>query len=249
MTQQKIEEKFVCVWLENEVNRSKHSLYVQDDLRTIINSFRNFNDLNQCIDFLLNIKNTKIIFIVSDILAEKIVPIIHSCEQIHSIYVFNSTISIQNQWTKDYEKIKGFYNDRKLICQKIKENLTKSEDQSVGISFISSNDINSRDIHRQDSSFMYFQLLKEIILNDHHAESEEETKKDMLTFCRHIYARSPDTLNILNEFEEDFLPELSIYWYTRECFLYKMLNTALWTPEPDILYKLRYFLRHLHQQI
>jgi len=96
---------------------------------------------------------------------------------------------------------------------------------------------------------MYFQLLKEIILNDHHAESEEDTKKDMLTFCRHFYARSQDTLNILNDFEKDFVPELSIYWYTRECFLYKMLNKALWTPEPDVLYKLRYFLRHLHQQI
>jgi tetratricopeptide (TPR) repeat protein len=53
----------------------------------------------------------------------------------------------------------------------------------------------------------------------------------------------------LEQFEKDFIPELSIYWYTRECFLYKMLNKALWTPQPDVLYKLRYFLRHLHYQI
>jgi hypothetical protein len=28
-----------------------------------------------------------------------------------------------------------------------------------------------------------------------------------------------------------------------------MLSEALWTPQPDVLYKLQYFLRHLYRQI
>jgi tetratricopeptide (TPR) repeat protein len=96
---------------------------------------------------------------------------------------------------------------------------------------------------------MYFQLLKEIILNDHRAESEEDTKNEMLAFCRTTCADNPNAIVVLDEFEETFIPELSIYWYTRECFLYKMLNQALWTLQLDVLYKLRYFLRHLYYQI
>jgi tetratricopeptide (TPR) repeat protein len=249
MDPEKIKSRFICVWLDNQTNRSNDSISAQDDLQTVVNSFRNYNDLNKCVDFIINIKNAKIIFITVDLLAEEIVPVIHFCEQIHSIYIFTTHTSIQKQWTKDYTKIKGFYDDVKVICQKIKGNPTRSENFPAGISFLSSADINARDVNRQDPSFMYFQLLKEIILNDHRDETEEETKKDMLAFCRHIYHRSQDTLNILEEFEQDFLPELSIYWYTRECFLYQILNTALWTPQPDVLYKLRYFLRHLHQQI
>jgi tetratricopeptide (TPR) repeat protein len=71
----------------------------------------------------------------------------------------------------------------------------------------------------------------------------------MIKYCRQIYSNDEKTLNILNEFEENFLSELSIYWYTRESFLYKILNRALWTSQSDILYKLRYFLRQLHKQI
>jgi tetratricopeptide (TPR) repeat protein len=249
MNQQNIEQRFVCVWLDNQTDQSRDSIKAQTVLKTVVNSFRSFNDLNKCIDFIINIKNAKIIFITLDILAENILPIVHFCEQIHSIYIFISETLIHKQWTKDYQKIKGVLNDINVICEKIKENLIRSENDPAGISFISSADIKSRDINRQDPSFMYSQLLKEIILNDDDEENEEETKNEMLVFCRNIYADNQDTLNILGEFEEDFLPELSIYWYTRECFLYKMLNKALWTPQPDVLYKLRYFLRHLHQQI
>ena len=111
------------------------------------------------------------------------------------------------------------------------------------ISYLSSNK------NRQDPLFMYSQLLKDILLNDHRDENEQQTKIDMLNYCREIYCQSVDTLSLLDDFEKNYLPELSIYWYTRECFLYQMLNKALWTPQPDVLYKLRYFLRHLHQQI
>jgi hypothetical protein len=240
------EKRLICIWLDDQPNRSKDSLDAENDLQNIINSFRYYNDITRCLDCILNIENVKIIFITVDILAEQIIPIIHSSEQIHSIYILHS---IQKSWTKDYSKIQGFFNNRKLICQKIEENLTRPKTHSAGISFISSNDIHSNDINRQDPAFMYFQLLKEIILNDHRGEIETETKRDMLTYCRQIYARSPETLKILDEFEKNFMPELSVYWYTRECFLYQILNTALWTPQPDVLYKLRYFLRHLHQQI
>ena len=96
---------------------------------------------------------------------------------------------------------------------------------------------------------MYFQLLKDIILKDHLMESDQQSKEEMLSYCRYIHSDNPSTIVVSDEFEKDFIPELSIYWYTKECFLYKMLNKALWIPEPDVLYKLRYFLRHLHCQI
>jgi tetratricopeptide (TPR) repeat protein len=236
------QQRFVCVWFDNQSKQSKDSLYTQDELRTIIDSFRYFDDLNQCLDFLMSIKNVNLILIT---LNDEIIPIIHSSEQIHSIYI----LTREKYSIKDYKKIQGIFSDVKIICQKIKENIIPSKTNPIGISFISSNDIHSNDLNRQDPAFMYSQLLKEIILNDDFPESDEETKYEMITYCRNVYKDDQDTLKILDQFEQNFFPELSIYWYTRECFLYKILNKALWTPQPDVLYKLRYFLRHLHQQI
>jgi tetratricopeptide (TPR) repeat protein len=249
MSRRKIDANFVCVWLDKKTSRSEDYINVQDQLRNVINFFRTFNKANQCVDFTINANNAKIVLITSDEFAEIIIPVIHSFEQIFSIYIFTSNKSTNDKWTKDYEKVKGFFNELNFLCHQIKQDIIESRNDSIAISFISSVDVTSNDVNRQDPSFMYSQLLKEIILNDQKEEKEEETRRDMLIYCRKVYANSQNTLIILDEFEENYIPELSIYWYTRECFLYQILNKALWTPEPDVLYKLRYFLRHLHQQI
>jgi len=249
MEDEKIEQRFVCVWLDNRLMRSEDYIDTQDQLRNVVKSFLTYSNLNECVDFISDTTDARIFFITSNVLAKILVPLIYEFEQIDSIYIFYSKNSSDEEWTKDYKKIKGIFNDVKSICDRFIQDTTEQEDDPIAISFISSADINSHDINRQDPSFMYFQLLKEIILNDCLAESEEETKNEMLAFCRSACADNPNAIVTLDEFEETFIPELSIYWYTKECFLYKMLNKALWTPQPDVLYKLRYFIRHLYYQI
>ncbi|UJR10994.1 hypothetical protein I4U23_015178 [Adineta vaga] len=242
-------DKFVCIWLDKQSNRSDDYTYIHNTLQTILDSFRTYRNANQCVDYIFNLKNMKGILITIDTFAEEIIPVIHNCEQINSIYILTSKKTTYQAWIKDYSKIHGIFHDRKQLADEIKRDITQSQTDTLSISLISSTDVSSHDINRQDPSFMYSQLLKEIILNDHKEEKEDETRQDMLQYCRTIYANNPDTLTILDEFEQNFIPELSIYWYTRECFLYRILNKALYTPEPHVLYKLRYFLRHLHQQI
>lgn len=249
--EEKVESKFICVWLDNKLIKSEEYADTQDELQTLVQVFRTFRNLDQCIDFITDITEGKIFFITSNTLGKFLVPLIHSYEQIDSIYIFYSTKSTDVElWTKDYKKIKEIFHDMKLIPNRfLKDTIEKEENNPIAISFLSSIDINSKDINRQDPSFMYFQLIKEILLNDHLSESDEETKNEMIAYCRQICVDNPNAIVILDEFEQSFIPEMSIYWYTRECFLYKILNKALWTPQPDVLYKLRYFLRHLYYQI
>jgi tetratricopeptide (TPR) repeat protein len=250
--EEKIESKFICVWLDNQLMKSEDYVDTQDQLEALVKIFRTFRNSDQCVDFITDITEQKIFFITTNILGKFLVPLIHSYEQIDSIYLFYSTKSTDNEliWTKDYKKIKEIFHDIKLIPNRFLQDTTeKQKNDPIAISFVSSVDINSNDLNRQDPTFMYFQLIKEILLNDHSSESYEETKNEMISFCRQIYVDNPNAIVILDEFEQSFIPELSIYWYTRECFLYKMLNKALWTPQPDVLYKLRYFIRHLYYQI
>ena len=212
-------QRFVCVWFDYEINRSKDCLYTQDELRTVIESFRIFNNIDQCINCIINMENVNIILIT---LNEDMIPIIHSWNQINSIFIFNSNIYDTKYWIKEYKKIHGIFKDINIICEKIKENIVPSKTNPGGIAFLSSIDINSTDINRQDPTFTYSQLLKEIILDDDLDESDEETKDEMIKYCRQIYSNNEKTLDILDDFKENFLPELSIYWYTRESFLYKI---------------------------
>ena len=47
----------------------------------------------------------------------------------------------------------------------------------------------------------------------------------------------------------DYSPQSSIYWYTREYFIYQMLNQALRTMEADIIINMGFFIRDLHHEI
>ena len=214
-------QRFICVWFDDENNRSNDCFYMQDELETIVDSFRIFDNIDRCIDYIIKKKTDKIIFITPN---ENIIRKIHSYKQIHSTFILNSNVDI--------------------LCRKIKETVAPSKTNLNGILFVS-----TIDVKRQDPTFMYSQLLKDILLNDDLDEDEDETKREMIEYCREIYSTDTNVLKILDEFEEHFLSELAIYWYSRESFLYKILNRALWTTQPDILYKLRYFLRKLHEQI
>ncbi|CAF3872587.1 unnamed protein product, partial [Rotaria sordida] len=58
-----------------------------------------------------------------------------------------------------------------------------------------------------------------------------------------------DELSIITEFQLHYTPQLSIWWYTRECFIYHMLNRALGNLEADIIVNIGFYLVDLHKQI
>ena len=56
-------------------------------------------------------------------------------------------------------------------------------------------------------------------------------------------------MKYIDEFEEKYDPSNAIYWYTRDTFLYKMVNMALRTENSAIIWRLRFFILDMHQQL
>ncbi|CAF0893341.1 unnamed protein product [Adineta steineri] len=55
--------------------------------------------------------------------------------------------------------------------------------------------------------------------------------------------------NVIREFRHNYRREQAIWWYTRECFIYQMLNRALPTLDADTLIHMGFFIRDLYQQL
>ncbi|CAF4275983.1 unnamed protein product, partial [Rotaria magnacalcarata] len=77
----------------------------------------------------------------------------------------------------------------------------------------------------------------------------EDNKDEMIKFCREQYADNPHELRFVNEFEQRYKSNQAINWYTREGFLYKIVNKALRTQNIELLYRIRTFIRHLHMHL
>ena len=90
---------------------------------------------------------------------------------------------------------------------------------------------------------MYTKLFKEILLE---MSYNEQSTKNFTAWCRKGDYGSP--LNI-TRFENEYEPNLAIWWYTYPSFIYSLLNCALRLLEADTIINMGFFIRDLNRQI
>jgi tetratricopeptide (TPR) repeat protein len=93
---------------------------------------------------------------------------------------------------------------------------------------------------------MWFQLFIEVLLRMHH---KSNTRQELIDICKQHYQNNAEEMAIINEFEKTYKAENAIWWYTRECCLYRILNKALRIQDFDILFSLRFFITDLSKQL
>ena len=241
------EKDFLVVWLD--LNSDEHNVDIQysvSQLQKIVNSVIRFADRDQCIDYLTDIKNEKVFMILFGSLDEQFVSLIVDVPQLYAFYSYTPE---HERWTKDYRKLKGVFSEMKSLCQRLSKDIFMAKIDWISISVVPKSSSSSIDFNQLDQSFMYSQLLKEILLK---MEYSEQAKDEFVEFCLEQYIENESTIEVIGEFERDYgqsQSSSSIWWYTRDCFIYPMLNKALRTQNIDIILKMGFFLRDLHQQI
>jgi hypothetical protein len=137
--------------------------------------------------------------------------------------------------------VKGTFTYIHHICEMLMKDVRQSKSDLTLISIVSS--ASSTNINELDQSFMYSQLLKEIPL----ALIQDDADKDeLVNYCRQQCSNNDRELRIIDEFEEKYDLPSPIWWYTRECFTYSMLNKALRTQDIEVIVKMGFFVRGLH---
>ncbi|CAF4691391.1 unnamed protein product, partial [Rotaria sp. Silwood2] len=165
----------------------------------IVSSIETFTDIDECVDFLTDIKDQQVFFIVSDKTSETFVPLIHDVPQIDSIYIFYDNVVNHEQNMKEWRKVKAVVNDISFICDQLKQNTRQCELNLIPISIVSASSV--VDLNELDQSFMYSQLLKETLLE---MKYDDKAKKEFVDFCRVLYSDNNVQLGIIDEFERDY---------------------------------------------
>jgi tetratricopeptide (TPR) repeat protein len=93
---------------------------------------------------------------------------------------------------------------------------------------------------------MYTQILKEMLLT---IDLEPQHFHEFLTYCRERFTGNAVELKNVDKIEREYPNHEPIWWYTYQCFLYSMLNRALRTMEVDLIIKMGFFVRDLHNHI
>ncbi|CAF3042443.1 unnamed protein product [Rotaria sp. Silwood2] len=190
-------------------------------------------DAEQCFKFLDEIKKEKVFMIVFGAFGRQVAPELQVMPQLESIYVFCSNKSYHEEWAKTIPKVKGVYTDIKPICEALEIDRQRCNQSMIPVSF-----------NGLDPLFMYTQLLKEALLDIE--DDNEKSIKDLVDFCREQDDIPEDQIEQIKREYHDHPP---IWWYTAETFMYPMLNRGLRQMDVDIIVKMGFFIRHLHNHI
>lgn len=234
----RVVENFIIVWLDNQHNELDENSINQ--FRQSINSIYFFSDTEQCINYISRVKDEQIFMIIANSLDAQFMPTFDKHTQINSIYFY----CVKKLDYKDYKKVKGNFNKIENICKELKLDMYLCQRNLTPISIVNSNSISN--FNELDESFVCSQLIRNISVNTNY---DKKAKQQFLEFCRVQYADNQHQLRMIQEFERDYDHSTPVWWYTRDCFTYSMLNKALRKQDTELIIRMGFFIRDLHEQI
>ncbi|CAF1533247.1 unnamed protein product, partial [Adineta steineri] len=188
-------QNVLLIWLDNNINENNADCSnTIKQLKRAVNNINTFTDGQQCLEFIQTIKNNKICMIVSGSLGKHIMPHVHHMSQVDTIFIFCNNQQWHKQWAKEWPKIKGVFTDITSICEALKQTAHQCEQNATPISFVASN----KKLDQLDPSFMYSQILKEILLT---INFEDKHFKEFTTYCREVYEDDENELKNVNQLQ------------------------------------------------
>jgi len=243
-------ETFSIFWLDAQVNKTEDNRNTQLKLREIINHLKTFDDQGECHQRILSLsQEDPLVLIVSGRCGRQLVPQIHYLRQISSIYVYCTDKKANEQWAKDFIKIKSVIVKLKdllyVIKQDQKSRVKTEEPLSINI-FKTGTNKADQSTTGLNGNFVHSLLLIDVLIR---MKSIESDKTQLIQLCKKEYQNNQKELVFVAEFEKDYRSDKALWWYTRDTFLYKMLNKALRVQNIDLLFLFRFVIGDIYQQL
>jgi tetratricopeptide (TPR) repeat protein/arsenate reductase-like glutaredoxin family protein len=245
-------QSVLLIWLDANIDEDNDAdcRNTITQLQCVVNNVNTFTNGDECIEFIdtIDTNNNKACMIISGSLGQQIMPRAHKMSQVDSIFIFCSNKKHHEQWAKDWAKIKGVFTEITPICEALKKAAQQCEHNATPISFMATtdNDPDKKKLDQLDCSFMYTQILKDILLT---ISFEPKHIQEYIEHCCEQFADIKKELVNVKELERNYHKYTPVWWYTCESFLYPMLNSALRLMDVDVMIKMGFFITDLHHQI
>ncbi|CAF1596961.1 unnamed protein product [Rotaria sp. Silwood1] len=205
----------------------------------------NFDDSDECISYITNIEQTtKVLFIVADSIGQTIIPLVFEIPQIMYIYIL-SMDGIEITCAKVGDRI---YSNSKILLQRLQIDIEQCVNATLPMSILKSDDERSTfNLSTEtNSEFFWFQILIEILLR---FDNRDFWKDTMINMCELYYEGNESELKKINEYKLSYTSDKAIWWYTRDCFLYRLVNQTLRTGNIDSMIPYHFFIADLHKRL
>lgn len=154
------------------------------------------------------------------------------------MYCHDEQFAPPNNW-----KITGVYYSEDRLMERLKNDIRAIQRQLINT--VDDENMSQkmfRLLVNESPGFLYLHLFKDIVI----AKSDRvATKKPMLDYCRTYYATNQAELRKIDRFDRTYQSEKAITWYTKPCFLYRIISKVLRTEDIELLYMFRFYTADL----
>ena len=246
LTDGKNNESITLLWFDPKIDSSLNTEIIMKQLRDINRHVVSHNDLEVCTTYIQSVQNGKIFLIISGACASQFLPRIANFGQIDCIFIFCYKEDRYKHLKATYQKIVDICTHLNLLCASIRQQIFLVQKHLETFSFFDQNQHITKNLSKESAEFLWYQLFKDVILRLPH---NQEAKQQMLDMCRHYYRGNQSQLKMINEFERDYQSKEAVRWYTKQSFIYKLVNKALKSEDIDQLYTFRFFIGDLSESL
>ncbi|CAF1374543.1 unnamed protein product, partial [Didymodactylos carnosus] len=239
------EDITLLLFYDGELTENSDLITLKGLLRSVNDYVQFYNDEDECLEYSRSIEEEKIFIIIDGPSAEKILPRIHTLEQIVSIFLYRTNSNYESL-INDYPKIVALCTDQQELIKEIRTAIEQVIKQTAAFSLYDQTEKSTRDLTKESGSFLFFQLFKQILLA---MPKTDKDRREMISKCRDYYRGNRKEVNNINEFEETYKFSEAIQWYTKDAFVYRLVNKSLRTEDIEALYSLRYYISDLCLQL
>ncbi|CAF3458461.1 unnamed protein product [Rotaria socialis] len=248
-------EPYQFLWFDKEVNATEDNL-VKEEARQVINHMRVFDNFEECERYveLVVERGQKIILIVSGYYGRELISRVQNIPQVAAVYVYCMNEDTYREWSKSYKKVNIFFTKPNELINQLKQDQHVRErtyENSLAMNIYSHDHSGNSAVQeqrdRKNASFMYFIIFIDILLTM--LPNDDKARRELSQVWSEYCNANFFSQNVVKEFEKEYESQKAIWWYTRESFLYRILNKALRESDIDLLFGLRFFLCDLYRQI
>ncbi|CAF1168954.1 unnamed protein product [Didymodactylos carnosus] len=236
------EEDITLIWFDDQKNTTDEEANKTKEILRLVNDyFLFYQDEQVCLNYIEKVIKEKVLLIVSGSSITQFITKTHNLKQVDSIFIFccSDQDNLMETLMSDYPKIIGIYTDIQILKQAIQKTLDLIEKQSAAFSLYDENEKDTRDLTKESGSFLFFQLYKEVLLN---MEQTTESKEEMIVKCNDYYKGNKKELENIKLFQTTYNALEAIKWYTKDSFVYRIINKALRTEDIHNLHTFRFYI-------
>ncbi|CAF1218958.1 unnamed protein product [Rotaria sp. Silwood1] len=243
------QEGNTLVWYDTSLRLTNQDIInTKQALRSVNDYVLLFDDEEKCVHYINSIHTDNSFMVIFGASSTTFLPRIHELKQVKIICIFCMNGEAYKSLLNDYSKVIGICIEQEQLVTCLKKAIRSFLQNPSLISLMKNNtkqETHLDAVYAHD--FKKQQLIKNIILR---MPQTPQSKQNFIDYCRFYYQGNQKVLSDIDYFNEHYeSPCHAIYFYTRDSFVYRLMNHTFRIQDPQLLERFHFYIVDLSQSL